>query len=67
MKLKLMAENIEDLKRLLMSVKEESEKSCLKLSIQKTMIMASSLITSWEIEVESSDRFYFLGLQIHCG
>ena len=67
MKLKLMAENIEDLKRLLMSVKEESEKSCLKLSIQKTMIMVSSLITSWEIEVENGDRFYFLGLQIHCG
>ena len=50
-----------------MRVKEESEKACLKLNIQKIMIMASSLITSWEIEVENSDRFYFLGLQIPCG
>ena len=62
----LMAESEEKLKSLLLKVKEESEKVVLKLNIQKTKIMASDPITSWEIEGEkdgSSDRFYFLGLQ----
>ena len=65
----LMAESKEELKNLLMTVKEESEKSGLKLSIQKTKIMISDPITSWQIEGEKSrrsDRFYFLGLQNHC-
>ena len=62
-----MAENEEELKSLLM-VKEESEKAGLKLNIQKTKIMASGPITSWEIDgVQwNSDRLYFLGLQNHC-
>ena len=63
-----MAESKEELKSLLMRVKEESEKAGLKLNIQKTKIMASSPITSWQIDggkVENSDRFYFLGLQNH--
>ena len=62
-----MAENEEELKSLLM-VKEESEKAGLKLNIQKTKIMASGPITSWEIDGEqwNSDRLYFLGLQNHC-
>ena len=62
-----MAEHEEDLKSLLMKVKEESEKVGLKLNIRKTKIMASSPITSWQIEAEkwNSDRFYFLGLQEH--
>ena len=53
---------------LLMKVKEESEKVGLKLNIQKTKIMASGPITSWEIDEEtgSSDRLYFFGLQNHC-
>ena len=66
----LMAESEEELKRLLMRVKEESGKAGLKLNIQKTKIMASGSITSWQIEggkSENSDRFYFLGLQNHCG
>ena len=62
-----MAESEGELKSLLMRVKEESEKSGLKLSIQKTKIMASGPITSWQIEGEKveadRDRFYFLGLQ----
>ena len=64
----LMAEIEEELKSLLMKVKEESEKADLKLNIQKTKIMASSLITSWQIDGESgnSGRFYFGGLQNHC-
>ena len=65
----LMAENEEELKSLLMKVKEESEKAGLKLSIQKNKIMAFSPITSWEIhggKVET-DTFYFGGLQNHCG
>ena len=64
----LMAESIEELKILLMKVKEESENIGLKLNIQKTKIMASSPITSWQIDGESleSDRLYFLGLQTHC-
>ena len=64
----LMAESGEEAKSLLMRVKEESEKAGLKCNIQKTKIMASSLITSWQIEEgksENSDRFYFLGLQSH--
>ena len=65
----LMAESEEKLKSLLMKVKEESEKFGLKLNIQKTKIMASSPITSWEIDAETvgnSVRLYFLGLQNHC-
>ena len=58
------AESEEELKSLLMKEKEESEKAGLKLNIQKTEIMASSPITSWQIEgkIGNSDRFYFLGL-----
>ena len=55
----------EELKSLLMKVKEESEKVWLKLNIQKTKFMASSSITSWQIDgetMENSDRLYFLGL-----
>ena len=61
-------EEIEELKRLLMEVKEESEKVGLKLNIQKTKIMASGPITSWEVDGETveSVRLYFLGLQNHC-
>ena len=63
-----MAESEEELKSLLMKVKEESEKAGLKLSIQKTKIMASSPITSWQIDGETvkTDRLYFWGLQNHC-
>ena len=56
----------EELKSLLMKVKEESEKFGLKLSIQKTKIIASGLITSWQIDGEAVADFYFLGLQNHC-
>ena len=64
----LMAESEEKLKSLLMKVKEESEKVGLKLNIQKTKIMASGPITSWEIDGESGNsvRLYFGGLQNHC-
>ena len=64
----LMAESKEELKSLLMKVKEESEKVGLKLSIQKTKIMASGPITSWEIDGETMETVtnYFLGLQNHC-
>ena len=65
----LMAETKEELKSLLMKVKEESEKVGLKLNIQKTKIMASSPITSWEIDeqtVETVSDFIFGGLQNHC-
>ena len=65
----LMAKIEEELKSLLMKVKEESEKFGLKLNIQKTRIMASGPITSWEIDVETvenSVKLYFLGLQNHC-
>ena len=65
----LMAESEEGLKSLLMKVKEESEKVGLKLNIQKTKIMASVLITSWEIDgetVETVADFIFGGLQNHC-
>ena len=64
-----MAESEEELKSLLMKVKEESEKVGLKLNIQKTKIMASGSITFWEIDGEtvgSSVRLYFGGLQNHC-
>ena len=60
-----MAESEEDLKNLLMKVKEESEKVGLNLNIQKPKIMASGLITSWEIDVETVSDFVF-GLQDHC-
>ena len=65
----LMAENKEELKSLLMKVKEESEKVALKLNIQKAKIMASSPITSWQIDgetIETVTDFFFLGLQKHC-
>ena len=64
----LMAESEEELKSLLMTVKGKSEKVSLKLSIQKTKIMASSPITSWEIDEERVETVtdYFLGLQNHC-
>ena len=63
-----MAENEEELKTLLMKVKEESEKVGIKLNIQKTKIMASSPITSWQIDGEAmeSERLYFGGFQNHC-
>ena len=65
----LMAESEEELKSLLMKVKQESEKVGLKLNIQKTKVMASSPITSWQIDVEIMETvsdFIFLGLQNHC-
>ena len=63
----LMAENEEELKILLMKVKEESEKVGLKLNIQETKIMASGPITSWQIDGESMQTVAdFLGLQNHC-
>ena len=64
-----MAESEEELKSLLMKVKVESEKVGLKFNIQKTKIMASGPITSWEIDgetVETVSNFYFFGLQNHC-
>ena len=65
----LMAESKEELKSLLMKMKEETDKAGLKLNIQKTKIMASGHISLWQIEGEKveTDRFYFLGLQNHCG
>ena len=65
----LMAESEEELKSLLMKVKEESENAGLKLNIQKTKIIASSPITSWQIDGETMEivtDFYFLGPQNHC-
>ena len=64
----LMAESEEELKSLLMKVKEESEKVGLKLNIQKTKIMASGPITSWEIGKQWKQRqtLCFWGLQNHC-
>ena len=64
----LMAEIKEEVKSLLMKVKEESEKVGLKLSIQKAKMMASGPITSWQIDGETVEavRDYFLGLQNHC-
>ena len=64
----LMAESEEELKSLLMKVEEECEKVGLKLNIQKTKMMASGPITSWEIDRETveSVKLYFFGLQNHC-
>ena len=65
----LMAESDEELKNLLMKVKEESEQVGLKLNIQKTRIMASGPITSWQIDgetVETVSDFILGGLQNHC-
>ena len=70
-----MAESKEELKNLLMKVKEKSEKADLKLSIQKTKIRTSGPITSWQIlsplhswgNNGNSDKFHFLGLKNHCG
>ena len=64
----LMAESEEELKTLLMKVKEESKKVDLKLNIQNTKIMASGPITSWQIDGETvaSVRLYFFGLQNYC-
>ena len=66
----LMAKSEEELKSLLMKVKEESEKAGLKLNIQKTEIMASGPITSWQIDGETMETvtdFIFLGSKNHCG
>ena len=65
----LMAESEEELKSLLMKVKEESERVELKLNVQKTKIMASGPITSWEIDretVKTVSDFIFLGSKNHC-
>ena len=64
----LIEESKQELKSLLMKVKEESEKAVLKLNIQKTKIKASGVITSWQIDGETMETVtdYFLGLQIHC-
>ena len=65
-----MVESKEELKILLIQVKEESENTGLKLSIQKAKIMTSDPITSWQVDGEkngNSDKLYFLGLQNHCG
>ena len=65
----LMAESEEELKSLLMKVKEKSEKVGLKLNIQKTKIMTSGPITSWQIDGETMEtvrNFIFWGLQNHC-
>ena len=65
----LMAESKEELKSVLIKVKEESEKVGLKLNIQKTKIMASNPITSWQIDGRNSGnsvRLYFFGFQNHC-
>ena len=63
-----MAKSKKELKSLLIKVKEESEKVGLKLNIQKTKIMASGPITSWQIDGETMETVtdYFLGLQNHC-
>ena len=63
-----MAESEEELKSLMMKVKEENEKAGLKLYIQKMKIMASGPITSWQIDEETMETvsLYFLGLQNHC-
>ena len=63
-----MAESEEELKSLLMKVKEESEKAGLKLNIQKTKIITSGPITSWQIDGETmeTETDYFLELQNHC-
>ena len=64
-----MAECEEEVKSLLMRLKEKSEKAVLKFNIQKTKIMASGPITSWQMHGETMETvkdFYFLGLQNHC-
>ena len=61
-----MAESEEELRSLLMKVKEESEKVDLKLNIQKTKIMASGPITPWQIDGETVADFFGRGLQNHC-
>ena len=63
-----MAESKEELKNLLMKVNEKSEKVVLKLNIQKSKIMASGPITSWQIDGETRETVtdYFFGLQNHC-
>ena len=64
-----MGESVEELKRLLMKVKEESEKAGLRLNIQKTNIMSPGPITSWQIDGEAMETvrdFIFLRLQNHC-
>ena len=64
-----MAESEEELKSLLMKVKEESKKVGLKVNIQKAKIMASGPVTSWQIDGETMETvrgFFFLGLQNHC-
>ena len=65
----LMAESKEELKSLLMKVKKESEKAGLKLNIQRTKIMATGPITSWQIDGQTMETVtdYFLQLQNHCG
>ena len=66
----VMVEREEELKSLLIKVKDESEKASLKLNIQKTKITSSGPITSWQIDEETMEivtDFYFLGLQNHCG
>ena len=66
----IMAESEEELKSLLVKVREESGKAGLKLNTQNTKIMAPSPIISWQTDGEkngNSGRFYFLGLQNHCG
>ena len=65
----IMAESKKELKSLVMRMKDKTEKAGLNLNIQKTKIMASGPITSWQIsgEVMKTDRLYFLGLQNHCG
>ena len=62
----LMAESEEELNSLLMKAKEESEKVGLKLNIQKTRIVASGPITSWQIDGETVSDFIFVVLQNHC-
>ena len=65
----LVAESKEELKSLLIMVKEESENAGLKFSIQKTKIIASNPLTLWQVDggkVEKNDRLYSLGLQNHC-
>ena len=66
----LMSESKEELKSLLITVKEESEKAGLRLNIQKTKIMTFGPITSWQVKGEKKEivtGFYLLGLQSHCG
>ena len=62
----LMVESKEELRRLFMKMKEECEKSGLKLNIQKTKIMASGPINSWQIDGEIDEKLCVLGLQNHC-